>query len=139
MVNYLSLLTLAFLASLTSCRKFEQEKVIAEAEPYAPKNLYPIERLPTYFNRVALMPCFTLILHHLFSSLLTMPSIANYRKPVCLKLSKSPLRFARSFSGNLGLAHPIHSPVTLWKCLSHTPKPMELPSSIFTLTKLTNL
>ena len=58
MVNYLSLLTLAFLASLTSCRKFEQEKVIAEAEPYAPKNLYPIERLPTYFNRVALMPCF---------------------------------------------------------------------------------
>lgn len=58
MVNYLSLLTLAFLVSLTSCRKFEQEKVIAEAEPYTPKNLYPIERLPTYFNRVALMPCF---------------------------------------------------------------------------------
>ncbi|MDA7823716.1 hypothetical protein N9A58_09035 [Opitutales bacterium] len=43
---------------LFGCRKFEQEKVIAEAEPYTPKNLYPVERLPTYFNRVLLMPCY---------------------------------------------------------------------------------
>ncbi len=40
------------------CRRFEQEKVIAQAEPYFPRNLYPIERLPTYFNRVVLMPCY---------------------------------------------------------------------------------
>jgi hypothetical protein len=58
MANYFSILTLSLIISLTSCRKFEQDKVIAEAEPYIPKNLYPIERLPTYFNRVALMPCY---------------------------------------------------------------------------------
>jgi hypothetical protein len=42
----------------SSCNKFEQEKIVAEAEPYIPSNLYPTERLPTYFNRVAVMPCF---------------------------------------------------------------------------------
>lgn len=40
------------------CRKFEQEKIVAEAKPYIPNNLYPIERLPTYFNRVAVLPNF---------------------------------------------------------------------------------
>jgi len=58
MFKYSSLLFLSIIMFFTSCRKFEQEKVIAVAEPYTPKNLYPIERLPTYFNRVALMPCF---------------------------------------------------------------------------------
>ena len=53
-------LTLFFIFGFSSCRKFEQDKIIAEAEPYRPKNLYPIERLPTYFNRVAVLPNF----HH---------------------------------------------------------------------------
>ena len=42
----------------SSCRKFEQEKIVAEAEPYIPRNLYPVERLPTYFNRVVVLPNF---------------------------------------------------------------------------------
>jgi len=42
----------------SNCRKFEQEKIIADAEPYQPTNLYPIERLPKYFNRVAVLPCY---------------------------------------------------------------------------------
>ncbi len=50
----LPLLVLVF----SSCRKFEQEKVLARAEPFVPTNLYPVERLPTYFNRVAVLPCF---------------------------------------------------------------------------------
>ena len=49
---------LTVLLFFTSCRKFEQGKVIAEAEPYKPTNLYPVERLPTYFNRVVLMPSY---------------------------------------------------------------------------------
>ena len=51
---FLIILTVGF----SSCRKFEQEKVIARAEPFAVTNLYPIERLPSYFNRVAVLPCF---------------------------------------------------------------------------------
>ena len=50
----LSLLALIF----SSCRKFEQEKVVARAEPFTPTNLYPVERLPTYMNRVVVLPCF---------------------------------------------------------------------------------
>jgi hypothetical protein len=50
----LPLLVLVF----SSCRKFEQEKVLARAEPFVPTNLYPVERLPTYFNRVAVLPCY---------------------------------------------------------------------------------
>jgi hypothetical protein len=42
----------------SSCRKFEQEKVLARAEPFVPTNLYPVERLPIYFNRVAVLPCY---------------------------------------------------------------------------------
>jgi hypothetical protein len=41
-----------------SCRTFEQEKIVARAEPFVPKNLYPVERLPAYFNRVVVLPCF---------------------------------------------------------------------------------
>ena len=48
---------LSIFFALTSCRKFEQEKVVARAEPFIPSNLYPIERLPTYFNRVVVIPC----------------------------------------------------------------------------------
>jgi len=47
-----------FICIFSSCRKFEQEKIIADAEPYQPTNLYPIERLPKYFNRVAVLPCY---------------------------------------------------------------------------------
>ena len=43
---------------VTSCRKFEQEKVVARAEPFVPQNLYPTERLPAYFNRVVVLPCY---------------------------------------------------------------------------------
>lgn len=50
----LSLLTVVF----SSCRKFEQEKVVARAEPFTPTNLYPVERLPAYFNRVVVLPCY---------------------------------------------------------------------------------
>ena len=50
----LPLLVLVF----SSCRKFEEEKVLARAEPFVPTNLYPVERLPTYFNRVAILPCY---------------------------------------------------------------------------------
>lgn len=48
----------------SGCRKFEQEKIVADAEPYIPRNLYPVERLPKYFNRVAVMPTY----HHDSSS-----------------------------------------------------------------------
>ena len=47
---------LAFFFS--GCRKFHQDKIVADAPPYTPTNLYPIERLPTYFNRVAVLPSF---------------------------------------------------------------------------------
>ena len=53
-----SLFTLLISTSFTSCRKFEQEKVVARAEPFVPTNLYPIERLPNYFNRVITLPCY---------------------------------------------------------------------------------
>lgn len=42
----------------SSCRKFEQEKIVSEAIPYTPRNIYPVERLPKYLNRVAVMPTF---------------------------------------------------------------------------------
>lgn len=47
---------LAFLIFSSSCRKSKQEKALAEAQPYTVTNLYPIERLPVYFNRVVVMP-----------------------------------------------------------------------------------
>ena len=55
-----NLFTILFLLSLafSSCRKFEQEKVLARAEPFVPTNLYPIERLPPYFNRVVVLPSY---------------------------------------------------------------------------------
>ena len=43
---------------LSSCRQFEQEKVVREAEPFYPTNLYPAERLPANFSRVAVLPCY---------------------------------------------------------------------------------
>jgi hypothetical protein len=47
---------LAILIFSSSCRKSKQEKALAEAQPYTVTNLYPIERLPVYFNRVVVMP-----------------------------------------------------------------------------------
>ena len=32
--------------------------MISRAEPFVPTNLYPTERLPSYMNRVAVLPCF---------------------------------------------------------------------------------
>jgi hypothetical protein len=54
---YLQLFLCAALA-LSSCRRFEQEKVVRQAEPFLPKNLYPTERLPIGFTRVAVLPCY---------------------------------------------------------------------------------
>jgi len=57
------LLNRAFILSITTlllvvgCRKSAQEKAVADAVPFAVTNLYPIERLPVYFNRVVVMPC----------------------------------------------------------------------------------
>ena len=45
--------------TFSGCRKFKQEKIVANAEPYRVTNLYPIERLPSYFNRVVVLPVFT--------------------------------------------------------------------------------
>lgn len=53
-----SIIILALFINFAGCRKFEEEKVIARAEPFVPTNLYPTERIPTYFNRVAVLPCY---------------------------------------------------------------------------------
>ena len=45
--------------TFSGCRKFKQEKIVANAEPYRVTNLYPIERLPSYFNRVVVLPIYT--------------------------------------------------------------------------------
>ena len=56
-LRYFSLFILV-LVGFSSCRKFEQEKVVGRADPFFPTNLYPIERLPNYFNRVIVLPCY---------------------------------------------------------------------------------
>ncbi len=58
MKAHLFIILLFGVLAFSSCRKFEQEKVLARAEPFAPTNLYPVERLPTYFNRVVVLPCY---------------------------------------------------------------------------------
>ena len=50
---------LSIFFAFTGCRKFKQEKIVAKADPYRVTNLYPIERLPSYFNRVVVLPVFT--------------------------------------------------------------------------------
>jgi len=55
--NLVALVLLGFLF-VTGCRRFEEEKIVAQAEPFVPTNLYPIERLPKYFNRVVVLPCY---------------------------------------------------------------------------------
>lgn len=55
--NFIICLLLASLSGV-GCRRFEEEKIVAQAEPFIPSNLYPIERLPEYFNRVVVLPCF---------------------------------------------------------------------------------
>ena len=59
-MDLLKYLTFCFFLILgfASCTTFEQEKIVARAEPFVPTNLYPIERLPAYFNRVVVLPCF---------------------------------------------------------------------------------
>ncbi len=54
----LLLISALLILSFSSCRKFEQEKVVSQAEPFVPQNLYPTERLPAYLNRVAVLPCY---------------------------------------------------------------------------------
>ena len=55
--NLVAFVLLALLFS-SGCRRFEEEKIVAQAEPFTPTNLYPIERLPEYFNRVIVLPCY---------------------------------------------------------------------------------
>lgn len=47
---------LCLMLLLSACRQFEQEKVVREAKPFHPTNLYPTERLPANFSRVAVLP-----------------------------------------------------------------------------------
>ena len=54
--SLLSILTIIIFFS--SCRKFQEEKVVAKAKPFSPTNIYPVERLPLNFTRVALLPCY---------------------------------------------------------------------------------
>ena len=56
--NHLFIFFVLILSFTNGCRRFEEEKLVAQAEPFIPKNLYPIERLPTHFNRVVVLPCF---------------------------------------------------------------------------------
>ena len=56
--NNLLILFVVLFSVTFGCRRFEEEKIVAKAEPFIPKNLYPIERLPAYFNRVVVLPCY---------------------------------------------------------------------------------
>jgi hypothetical protein len=56
--NYLFIVFVLILSFTYGCRRFEEEKIVAQAKPFIPKNLYPVERLPAYFNRVVVLPCF---------------------------------------------------------------------------------
>ena len=56
--NILTTFVLLAIVFGTGCRRFEEEKIVAQAEPFVPSNLYPIERLPEYFNRVVVLPCY---------------------------------------------------------------------------------
>ncbi len=56
--NTLTTFVLLAIVFGTGCRRFEEEKIVAQAEPFVPSNLYPIERLPEYFNRVVVLPCY---------------------------------------------------------------------------------
>jgi hypothetical protein len=58
MNNYLVVFFIFAFLFGSGCRRFEQEKIVAQAEPFVPQNLYPIERLPAYFNRVVVLPCY---------------------------------------------------------------------------------
>ncbi|MBT3567916.1 MAG: hypothetical protein HN494_03640 [Opitutae bacterium] len=51
-------ISLCVILAFCSCRRFEQEKIVRQAEPFLPKNLYPTERLPIGFTRVAVLPCY---------------------------------------------------------------------------------
>jgi hypothetical protein len=58
MIRFIFCSVVLFTIFCTSCRKLEHEKIVAEAIPYQPQNLYPVERLPAYFNRVVVLPNF---------------------------------------------------------------------------------
>ena len=46
MKTLISFASIYIVLALSSCRHFEQEKVIRKADPFRPTNLYPTERLP---------------------------------------------------------------------------------------------
>jgi len=46
------------LSLLLSCRKHTPETALRSAKAFEPQNLYPVERLPVYFNRVVVLPAF---------------------------------------------------------------------------------
>ena len=56
--NFIICLLLASLSGI-GCRRFEEEKDRSPSQSHSSRaTLYPIERLPEYFNRVAVLPCF---------------------------------------------------------------------------------
>ena len=55
--KYLPFFIISLLFMFGGCGKSAHDKAIAEAVPFSVTNLYPIERLPLYFNRVVVMPC----------------------------------------------------------------------------------
>ena len=57
MKTLISFASIYIVLALSSCRHFEQEKVIRKADPFRPTNLYPTERLPASFSRVVVLPC----------------------------------------------------------------------------------
>ena len=65
-LNFLFILFALFLSISTGCRRFEEEKIVAQAEPFVPSNLYPVERLPEYFNRVVVLLVTTMMRIRLF-------------------------------------------------------------------------
>lgn len=56
-LKYLPFFLIPLLLIFSGCGKTAQEKAVADAVPFSVTNLYPIERLPVYFNRVVVMPC----------------------------------------------------------------------------------
>ena len=55
--NYIAFLS-TVLILLSGCRRFEQEKIVAKADPFVPQNLYPVEKLPPHFNKVVILPSY---------------------------------------------------------------------------------
>ena len=57
-LNHISLSFVALVLILfCGCGRFDRTSQTVQVVPFEVTNLYPIERLPVYFNRVIVMPC----------------------------------------------------------------------------------